>query len=64
VRDASERGRSTAFTSRPRRCNFSDGTVTPIDERDSKKFHAVYDSIVDAILKSPEHVPRREPPPP
>lgn len=37
-------------------CSFSDGVVTPIDERDEKKFYAVYAAIVDAITKSSEHL--------
>jgi hypothetical protein len=38
------------------KCTFSDGSVQPIDEHDEKKFYAVYDTIRDAITKSPEHV--------
>jgi hypothetical protein len=39
------------------RCSVVDGVITPIDERDEKKFYVVYDAIRDAIVKSRDRMP-------
>lgn len=42
-------------------CSFSDGTTTPVDERDEKKFYRVYDAIRDAIVEARGAAEKRGP---
>jgi hypothetical protein len=37
------------------KCEFGDGVVGPIDERDHDRFYAVYDAIAKAITTDPAH---------